>query len=159
MIAASGHKAMRFAHQMLVVTGYVGAYLFLGTFTSLVASIFGVLAVSFLLAGGAGVIFALVLPSIYVLYVLPIGLVLSVPVTFGVLPLLAILLKRRPAIHMLSSTLGGGISGLLPVQLWMNAVHARPETRVAFLMVGFAAGVIAGIIYATLVRDARDLRS
>jgi hypothetical protein len=94
--------------------GYIAAYLALGTYASVVATLVGMLFIFVPVLGGHGFL------AVFVFFPvgLPIGFLLSMPVTFIVLPILTVLLKEDPATNLLTLAVGGAISGGLVTGWW-----------------------------------------
>jgi hypothetical protein len=129
--------------------GYVVAYVALGTFTSVVATIFGLLLVCIIGMGWAGPVAIALIPIIPIVG-LPIGFLLSVPVTFVVCPLLSLFLKRYPATNISALALGS-ITGGLVTWWWVGLSHTFSKMSTELVVGGTAAGFLAGVIYGTMV--------
>ena len=121
--------------------GYIAAYLALGTYASVVATLVGMLFIFVPALGGTGLI------AVFVFFPagLPIGFPLSMPVTFIVCPVLTVLLKEDPATNLLALAVGGAITGGLITGWW-------GDLDSLFVVAGTAAGLVAGMTYSRMAR-------
>jgi hypothetical protein len=137
---------------------YIGLYFVLGTVTSAIAAVCGTLLVFVLGMGPIGV-FAVAIIPVIPMFGLPYGFVWSLPVTFVVLPTIALLLWRRPASTLFVMGTGGAVSGACMMWWVMGLVPKYANLASAFIGAGAAAGLIAGIAYAALTRGVTRLSS
>jgi hypothetical protein len=128
--------------------GYLGAYLALGTYASVVATLVGMLVIFVSVSGGHGLVVVL----LYLPAGLVIGFPLSMPVTFIVCPVLTVLLKEHPATNLLALAVGGAITGGLVTGWW-------GDLSSLFGLAGTAAGLVAGMAYSKMARKLIGTRS
>ena len=89
------------------------------------------------------------------------GSMYAAPVTFGVLPLAALLLKDRPIVAQLSLPLVGALAGAIAMWCWLKLelfLHYAPAGLGFDLMIGagVAAGALAGAFYGRAVLEIRS---
>jgi hypothetical protein len=135
--------------------GYVTAYFIFGILTSMAAALFGLFFVLFAgmgLDGAAAIVFIPFIPIVG----FPIGFLLSMPITFVLLPALTLLLKHRPATHLFVLSLSGAIAGGCITSLWVGTTRQFSGISTELVAAGATAGLVAGIIYAAMVRGLRQ---
>ena len=136
---------------------YIGLYFALGTITSAIVAMCGTLLVFILGMGPIGVLAVVVGFPLVPMFGLLYGFAWSLPVTFVVLPTIALLLWRRPATALFAMGTGGAISGTCMMWWVMSLLPKYANLASAFIGAGAAAGLIAGIVYAALTRGATGL--
>jgi hypothetical protein len=146
------------ARGTLCVLRYVTAYFTFGIFASAAAALFGFFFTSLIGLGWQGTLGAFAMPVIPIFGFL-VGFLLSMPVTFVVLPALALLLNVRSATQVFvlavsGAIAGGGTMALMPL-LFDHA--ANPSKAAMFIVTGTGAGMIAGMTYAAGLRNLRKL--
>ena len=131
--------------------GYVVAYVVFGTLASAVATVFGVFFVFILGMGLSGIVAVVALPFVPLIGI-PIGFALSMPVTFLLLPVLALLLKHRPATSILVFSITAALTGGCVTWWWVGLSKTFSGIALELVISGFAAGAVAGMAYAAMVR-------
>ena len=134
--------------------GFVTAYFIFGTITSMAAALFGLFFVLFAGMGWQGAAAVVFIPFIPIFGFL-IGFLLSTPVTFVVLPALTLLLKHRPATHLLALSVSGAVTGGWITSLWVSRTSQFSGISTELIAAGATAGLVAGMIYAAMVRSLR----
>lgn len=135
--------------------GYLSAYLAFGTLTSVVAATCGTILVCLVGMGWSGIAAVVFNPAIPIVG-LPIGFLLSMPVTFFVLPALSLFLQHRPATHLFALSVSGAATGGWITSLWVDYASKFSGIATELIVAGAAAGLISGMAYAAMVRCARN---
>ena len=130
--------------------GYLAAYLLFGAISSLAGSVVGTFIIFIAAIGWEGLVGFFALPLIPVFGV-PLGLLLSIPVTFVVLPLLTLPLKRFAFTHLFALSVAGTAAGGW-VTWWWIGLNRFSGYAPTFVFAGAVAGFTAGVIYAAMVR-------
>lgn len=130
--------------------GYLAAYLVFGAVASVAGSVVGTVIIFIAAIGWEGLVGFFALPLIPVFGV-PLGLLLSIPVTFVVLPLLTLPLKRFAFTHLIALSVAGAAAGGW-VTWWWIGLNKFSGYAPTFVFAGAVAGLTAGVVYAAMVQ-------
>lgn len=129
----------------------VPGFLALGALATLIAALAGL---GIVMVGlGAISLFALMFFSIYyplMLEALFFAMLLAAPVTFGLFPLAAYLLRAHPILVQFVVPTVGFVAGGLVMVIWFSSGLLGPDTVLAseiLVCIGMVSGLIAGAFY------------
>jgi hypothetical protein len=145
--------------RILTIAGYITCFGFVSTIASVIAAVLGTISTFLIWAGPDGIAAVAFIPIIP-LFAFPIGFLLSIPVTFILLPIGVLCLRRFRALLPFGAGLIGLIGGGLVTWLWTRSAAypkflANADVASALILSGCISGLIVGVFYGQFGQEAK----